>query len=225
MTTLSETQTPTPRFGHLRAYLAGTGATGALVAGVIIVFLSLATFVAFKGMPFGGEGDNSGTRLVSVGESAPTAAAAALAAAPGAVAASPVPGAPIGAGAAGAVPGVTLVVGGGAGGGDGAGLPGSGGPGDGTVAPGTEVPPPGEIPGPGTEDPATPGAVGNVVNDVDRRLGTNLSGGPGGGVVDTVDRTATGTVNDVGGRVGKPGLGNTVNDRVNGVVNGLPGGR
>ena len=65
MTTLSETQPATPRSTHLRAYLAGTGATGALIAGGVIVFLSLAAFVAFKGIPFGGSGGQ--LRSISVG--------------------------------------------------------------------------------------------------------------------------------------------------------------
>src|SRR3954449_8935062 len=88
---------------HLRAYLAGTGATGALIAGAVIVFLSLATYVAFNGIPFGGNGGNSSTRYLGVQTSGtPASAATALGAAPGAVAAAPVPGAPIGAGGGGA---------------------------------------------------------------------------------------------------------------------------
>src|SRR3954453_9712547 len=103
---------------HLRAYLAGTGATGALIAGAVIVFLSLATYVAFNGIPFGGNGASSGTSFVGVQTNGtPAGAAAALAAAPGLVAAAPVPGAPIGAGGPGA---------GGAGGGGGGFGPGGG---------------------------------------------------------------------------------------------------
>ena len=60
MTSLAHTAS-TPRFrqprGHLRAYLAGVGATTALTSGALVVFLSLATFVAFKGLPFGGSSD------------------------------------------------------------------------------------------------------------------------------------------------------------------------
>src|SRR4051794_25447707 len=113
MTTLTETDTQAPRFTHLRAYLAGTGATGALVGGIVIVFLSLATFVAFKGIPFAGDGGNSGTSFVGVRTGGtPASAAAALRAAPGAVAATPVPGAPVGAGGPGVAGG-----GGGSGGG------------------------------------------------------------------------------------------------------------
>jgi hypothetical protein len=33
--------------GNLRAYLAGTGATGALIAGAVVAFLSIGAIVAF----------------------------------------------------------------------------------------------------------------------------------------------------------------------------------
>ena len=47
--------------GHLSAYLAGIGATGALTAGAVVVFLSLATFVAFRGLPsLAGSSDSTG---------------------------------------------------------------------------------------------------------------------------------------------------------------------
>ena len=60
MATLTETQ-PTSRISHARAYLAGTGATGALIGGSALVLLSLAAFVAFNGLPFGSFGGNSGS--------------------------------------------------------------------------------------------------------------------------------------------------------------------
>src|SRR3954453_15004487 len=173
MTTLSETETQVPRFTHLRAYLAGTGATGALVAGILIVFLSLATFVAFKGIPFAGDGGNSGSSFVGVRTGGtPASAAAALGAAPGAVAATPVHGAPIGAGG----PGASAGGGGpGAGGGSSAGGGESTGgtlPGDGTTPPGTD---PGTDPGPGPgtapapacttcSDTTSTGIVGNTID-------------------------------------------------------------
>src|SRR3954451_23357472 len=118
---------------HLRAYLAGTGATGALIAGAVIVFLSLATYVAFNGIPFGG-GGNTGNQFVSAQTSGtPAAAATALGAAPGLVAAAPVPGAPIRAGGPGAGGGGA---GGGAGGPNGGGFLPGGGPGPGSTPPG-----------------------------------------------------------------------------------------
>ena len=81
MTSLAHTaSTPRLRFGrpsgHFRAYLASVGATTALTSGALVVFLSLATFVAFKGVPFGGSSDAAGAAYL--GSSAPTAAAAAL---------------------------------------------------------------------------------------------------------------------------------------------------
>ena len=52
------------QFSHLRAYLAGTGATGALIAGAAVVLLSLGAFFAFSGhLPFGGS-DNNGSAYV-----------------------------------------------------------------------------------------------------------------------------------------------------------------
>jgi hypothetical protein len=229
MTTISETQANGPRATHLRSYLVGTGATGALIAGAVIVFLSLATYVAFNGIPFGGNGSNSGTSVVGVQTNGtPAGAAAALGAAPGAVAAAPVPGAPIGAG------GAALLAAGGPGGrvgglGPGGGFIPGGGPGPGTTPPGGG-PGPGGGPTPGTPVPQpSPGVVGNTINQIDNTAGTNLSGGPVGTVGDTVDKTVTGTVNDVGDKVGQPGLGDTVNDKVNGtvddVVGKVPGGK
>ena len=78
---------------HLRAYLAGTGATAALTSGALVVFLSVATFVGFKGLPFGGSSHDAGAAyLGSPAGGAPTAAATALAVAPGAVAKHPITG-------------------------------------------------------------------------------------------------------------------------------------
>ncbi len=66
MTTYSPAA-PSPRFGHLTAhlgtYVAGVGATAALTAGALVTFLSVATFVAFSGLPFGGSSDDAGQRL------------------------------------------------------------------------------------------------------------------------------------------------------------------
>ena len=79
---------------HLSAYLAGIGATGSLTAGAVVVFLSLATFVAFKGLPFGGLGRRRRGRLSELERHRLAhAAAAALGAARGAVAEDPVPAA------------------------------------------------------------------------------------------------------------------------------------
>src|SRR5436190_19889856 len=98
MTTYTHTAS-TPRFGHLRAhlraYLVGVGATTALIAGAMVVFLSLATFVAFKGLPFAGPSDDAGAAYLGSNAgaaTAPASAAAALGAAHAAVASDPVPG-------------------------------------------------------------------------------------------------------------------------------------
>ena len=229
MTTLTETQPQAPRSTHLRAYLLGTGATGALIAGAVIVFVSLAAYVAVNGMPFAGNGTAPGDSFVGV-QTAGTAAstAAALRAAPGAVAARPVPGAPIGTGAAGAFSRGHAGPGGGAGG-----FSGGGGnlPGGGTTPPGT-TPGPGGGPTPGptqpcsscNPQPSSPGIATNTLNQVDDTAGTNLSGSPAGDVAGTVDKTVTGTVNQVGGAAGKPGLGDGVNNTVNGTVDKTVGG-
>ena len=69
----------TPRLSDLRAYLVGVGATAALTAGALVVFLSLATFLAFHGLPFGGSSDDDGAvYLDSTTSAAPAVAAAAL---------------------------------------------------------------------------------------------------------------------------------------------------
>ena len=84
MTTYSHTAS-TRRFGHLRAhlraYLVGIGATTALTTGALVVFLSLATFVAFKGLPLGGSSDDAGAAYLGSNAPAPATAAAALGAA------------------------------------------------------------------------------------------------------------------------------------------------
>ena len=153
MTTLTETQTQAPRFTHLRAYLLGTGATGALIAAAVIVFVSLATYVAVNGMPFAGNGTAPGDSFVGVQTGGtPASTAAALRAAPGAVAARPVPGAPIGAGAAGAF------------------ARGHAGPGGGSAAAGGFNGGGGNLPGGGTTPPGTtPGPGGGPTPDPGRR--------------------------------------------------------
>jgi hypothetical protein len=142
----------------LRAYLAGTGATGALIAAAVVAFLTLAALVAFNGLP-GGEESDEESLFVGPGGGAAQAAATALAAAPGAVAAVP---APVGPGAAGG----PLVAGGGPGGG-----PGGGGPGGGPGSP-TAPTPPGVG---GTTTGAAPaggtGPVGGLVDQIDETTG------------------------------------------------------
>ena len=191
---------------NFRAYLAGTGATGALVAGALVAFLSVAAFVSFKGLPIGGSGSSSNTVVLS-GGGAPAAAAVAAAPATAAVAATPA-AAPTGAGLAAAggalapnatTPGIqpqppTT--------GDNGGGLGPGGGGGAGSGPGTRPPP---------TQPTTPGALSGTVHNVDGaagRLGihTNL-GGLTDPIVKPVDDAVNQLLNGVGGAVGNPHLG------------------
>ena len=72
-----------------KAYLAGTGATSALVAAAVVSFFALAGLFSVNGFPGGLSSTEGDTVLVAPGSDAPEAAAAAAAAAPGAVAATP----------------------------------------------------------------------------------------------------------------------------------------
>jgi hypothetical protein len=64
----------TPRNGrrnfNLRAYLAGTAATAALIGAVVFAFASLGAYVAFNGLPVGGSDAGSEPGSVIVGKSA-----------------------------------------------------------------------------------------------------------------------------------------------------------
>ena len=83
MDTVADNQARKSRNFNLRAYIAGGSATAALIAGTVIAFAALATYVGFNGMPLG-EDDVAATELVVESDS-PEAAVAALAAAPAAV--------------------------------------------------------------------------------------------------------------------------------------------
>jgi hypothetical protein len=196
MTTLTPTGS-TPRFIHLRAYLAGAGATGALVAGAAIVLLSVATFLGFNGLPFGGSGGESGNAYLRSAAGVPAATAAALGAAPGAVSARPAAGA---------------ATGGGAGGGLSSG-PGAGGPRGGVTQSAGPTSPSGSTPPggctTGCTEPTQPGPVTKAVQGADDTLGTDVSGSTGD-VTGQVESTGRQTLNDVGGAVGNPGLGDQV---------------
>jgi hypothetical protein len=215
MSTHSSTQalpgigsSPAPRT-NLRAYLAGTGATTALIAGLVILFLAAGAYVAFSGNPFGGD-DASDSVTIGNQAGAPEAAALALAAGPDAVAPAPTalvggPGAAVDGGAAFA-----------------AGVPGS-------APPGTTLPGTGTGTGPGGEPIPTPtsggGALGDtvgIVDDTAGNLGLDLDlGQTTGPITDNLDRTVTDTLNNVGGNNGGGGLGDRVNDTVGGVRDGV----
>jgi hypothetical protein len=212
MTTLNHTESM-PRFLHLRAYLAGAGATGALIAGAAIVLLSLATFLAFSGLPFGASAGDSGNAYLRHGSGAPATTAASLAGAPGAVAARPAAGG----GGSSSAPGPS-----------GASAGASGGGATQSTGPTSTT---GSTPSPGcttgcSEAPSQPGPVTNAVQGADDTLGTDLSGSTEG-LTGRVDDTVRGTLNDAGGAVGSPGLGDQVThlgDQVTQTGNRLAGG-
>jgi hypothetical protein len=197
-----------PELTAARSYIAGIGASGALVGAAVLAIVLLGTLLAFEGFPIAGGGANAESVQIDAGEDGvATATAAALGAAPTAVAAAP--GA-----AAGAAP---AAAGGGAGagagaGGYGAGVPGA--PGDtGTTAPGA----PG-APAPGPTAPAPPGAPaptapssGNPVSDAASGVDSVVEGATGvnpnlgdttAPLTDGVDQVLEDTTdNDLGGHV------------------------
>ncbi len=228
MSTIASTQPPARRRFNLRAFLAGGTATAALIAAAVIVFGSLAAYVAFDGAPV--RGDDPPTDTVTVG--APHAAAATLGRAPRVVAATPAAPtaiapapAPTPAPAAAAAAGVV------------AGTPGA------ELAPGTTIVAPGTDPAvPSTTEspvaPTTPTAPAPVESDTSTGTGSSGSGTLGG-AVDQIDQVTGGglglgeatdsvtgpldntvdQVNDTLNNVA-PGLGDQVNDTLDGVLGG-----
>ena len=85
MSTIASPQPTVRRKLNLRAFLAGGTATAALIAAAVVVFGSLAAYVAFDGAPV--RSDDPPAASVTVG--APQAAAATLGRAPRVVAATP----------------------------------------------------------------------------------------------------------------------------------------
>ena len=155
----------TPRLANLRAhlgaYLVGVGATSALTAGAVVVFLSLAAFVAFNGLPTvaGSSSDAGAAYLSSNGGTPPAAAAAALGEARDAAAKGPITGAHRGGASFAGRPGDRGLAAAKAAGGSGSDRGGSAGPG-GSPGPGGSAGPggPGAIPpsGPGPGIPSVP---------------------------------------------------------------------
>jgi hypothetical protein len=184
---------------ELRPYLAGVGAMAALIAGAVVVFLSVATFVAFHGLPSGGSSAAAGAGYVgSPASGAPGAAGAALGAAHAAVARDPVPGSH-----------------GGGGGGSSAG--GSGGSSDQLGGPSASPPAPTAAPPAPTPEPsASAGPVESAVTYVNQAtgpLGVTAPTGPAG----TLDDTARNTLNGA-----QPGLGDRVSRTGSRLIDGLP---
>jgi hypothetical protein len=218
MSAIAENQRPSSanRF-HLRAYLAGGGASTALVVGAVIAFLTIAALVAFNGLPFGKDGNRGAAQVPGASGGAPEAAAAVAAAAPGAVAATPAAATPVAPATGGA--------GSAAGGEDGASAPIATSPTapgafptqEGSGLPGTSPAPPGAASG--------GGAVGETVGGVEQTAGNLGLDLPltetTTGITGTVDQALEQTLNDVGGRLGSPGLGERVGSEVNGLTDKL----
>jgi hypothetical protein len=199
---------------NVRAYLAGGGATAALVAGAVIVFLGVAAFVGFNGLPFGA--DDPADATVNLAAGVPEAAAAAAAPATDAVADDPAT--PSAAALAeilaalppGADPGI-------------AGLD--------PLAPGTGGGPNGPgptTPGTGGETPAgTAGTLGTAVSGLEEaagNLGLNLPlGDATNNVTGPIDNTVNDALNNVGGALGNPNLGDQVTGSLNNATNNLLG--
>jgi hypothetical protein len=191
-----------------KAYLAGTGATSALVAAAVVSFFALAGLFSVNGFPGGLSSSEGDTVLVAPRSDAPEAAADAAAAAPGAVAAIPADRVVGGAGVGGAG-----VAGAGESGGalGGATAPGGGTTPDAGTAPDATVPtvssPSAPAPAPATGTSTQQGPVSDTVSGVE---GTT-EGATGVDVplsettqplTDQLDQTIQDTNDTVGGLLG-----------------------
>ncbi len=217
MTTYTHTAS-SQRFGHLRAhlpaYVVGIGATAALTAGALIVFLSLAAFVAFNGIPFGGSSDDAGAAYLDPSV-APGAAATALGAGPGAVARKAASD-----GTGQAARSAAAAAAGSGGSGSGGGPSGTSSSGQGPTGPGVSTSP-GDVTSPPINVPPLPstsGSVADAVQGVDNAAGTNLSGATGGAT-----GAADGAANQAGGAPGRSGLGGQAGGAVRGAADRVLG--
>jgi hypothetical protein len=215
MRTQTEPDPTATRALNKRAFLAGGAATSALIAAAALVFISLAAYVAFNGIPGGGGNDGAGSVVIgstpgAVG--APEAAGTVLAGAPGAVAASaaatPIALAPAGGG------GATLA---------------PGGPG-GTDAPSSPI-----VGGLREEDPESPvltpdvprGVVGGTIDEIEENADSVVNT-PLGDLTEALtkplDETLDQALEDIGGALGNPDLGNELKDGVVGLREGAVDG-
>lgn len=202
MSSVAKTQSSFRRHFDLRSYFAGGVATTALIGAAIVLFGALAAYVAFNGLPVGGAGDPPGTQVVvGAGSRAPEAAAAALARAPAAVAAAPV--ARAGGGSGPAAPAADAS----------------------SPAAGTGVGSDGTQPATSTGTaPVTPqgaqsaGGSGQTINELGNA--TNLPLGDLGPVDEAIGQG----LNQVGGVVGNPQLGDQINGAVGELSQDVPGG-
>jgi hypothetical protein len=221
MGTIAETEPTSARRFNARAVLAGGATTAALIAAALVVFLSLATYVAFNGLPLGGGETGADDRAVTIATGppvagAPESAAAATPAAPAAVAATPAAPTAVG-------PIVLPRSGGGE-------APAGGG---GVIAPAA----PGEVPlvvdtgapaatGPQAQRGILGGTVEDLENTTDKVVDLPLSDLTGG-LTRPVDEVARQALNGLGGNLlGNPELGNQLQGTVNTLTDGLlgPGG-
>jgi hypothetical protein len=212
MSAIAESPASTGSNGvNTRAFLAGGGATTALIAAAVIAFLSVAALVAFNGLPIGG--DNADSATVQVGEvpttgsgNAPELAAAAAGGAAGAVAATPAAATAVDPSLIPGFPGA------------GSGL--NGAPGSGALLPGAD----GVPTAPGTGSSGVLGGTVGGLEDTAGNAGLDLPlSDLSGGLTGPLDQTANDTLNNVGGALGNPNPGNQVGGAVNNVTNGLLG--
>ena len=208
------------RSWSLRTYLAGGTATSALIAGAVIVFVSLATFVAFKGFSDGKDGGGDDGAVVVGAQGAPEAAAAAVGRAPGAVAATPAAPtavAPTGAAPATGAAGTTPVTG--------TQAAGDSGSVDGGAVTQTPTDPTAPA-GSGSTGSGGGGPLDNAVSGVENTtsdLGVDADLGGLHNVTQQLDQTVNDTLNNVGGVLGNPNLGNQVSSGVNNVTSPVLG--
>jgi hypothetical protein len=204
MNAIAETHPNGPSRVNVRAFLAGGGASTALIAATVVAFIAIGAYVGFNGLPFGGGGEDQAAVEIAAPSGAPGAAAAALARTPRAVAARPAAATAV------AAPG-------------GPGAPGA------QVEPETT---PGVAPGGGTVTTSPggttqTGVLGGAVNDLENTagdLGLDLPLNEGTGpLTGQLDNTTNDTLNGVGGAIGSPNLGDQATGDVNGVTGNLVG--
>jgi hypothetical protein len=214
MSTIAETP-PAPttvRAVNTRAFLAGGTATTALIAGAIILFASLATYVAFNASGGGEEADSTATVPAGRFAGAPEAAANSAGRAPADVAATPAAPTAV------APPPAPVVI-----------------ASTQTVPPSKRVPtetvgvtpadPPPHVPA-GTPAQQT-GALGGTVGGLENATGNLGLDAPLGDltrpITGPLDETLNDTLNNVGGLLGNPDLGDQVTSGLNQTTNALLG--
>ena len=212
MTTIADRQLNGNGRNHVntRAFIAGGAVTTALLAGAIVLFSALAAYVAFNGVP-GDPAESSTDSTVLVGtRGAPEAAAQAVSRGPASVARTPTAPTPVEPAPAPAPAAATAAI-----------QEASSEPtietGSGNAGTGDEVP--GQSNGNGALGGTVGGledAAGNLGIDVPLDDATNEVTGP-------LDNAVNNTLNNVGGLLGNPNLGDDVTRSLNEVTNALLG--